>query len=151
MNFTLKEDYGMRAVLDLAVYGGNGPVQAREIAQRQRIPEQFLEQLLSSLRRAEVIRSIRGASGGYALAEEPSRLTIGKVLRALSGPLVPTELVEGPASERAPAEATETLVVRGVWNEIRGAIRSVCDSVTIADLLERRSAAGRDTYMMMHI
>ena len=95
MNFTAKEDYGLRAALDLAAYGGNGPVQAREIAARQAIPEQFLEQLLASLRRAEVIRSTRGAAGGYSLASDPSRVTVGAVLRALSGPLVPPELVDG--------------------------------------------------------
>ncbi|MFM7321888.1 MAG: RrF2 family transcriptional regulator, partial [Armatimonadota bacterium] len=57
MNFTAKEDYGLRVVLDLASHAGSGPVQAREIAARQAIPEQFLEQLLAALRRAEVVRS----------------------------------------------------------------------------------------------
>jgi Rrf2 family protein len=71
VNFTAKEDYGLRAVLDLAAHAGAGPVQTREIAQRQHIPEQFLEQLLAALRRAEVVRSTRGAGGGYGLAASP--------------------------------------------------------------------------------
>jgi hypothetical protein len=73
VNFTAKEDYGLRAVLDLAAHAGAGPVQTREIAQRQHIPEQFLEQLLAALRRAEVVRSTRGAGGGYGLAASPDR------------------------------------------------------------------------------
>lgn len=148
MNFTAKEDYGLRAALDLAAYGGNGPVQAREIAARQAIPEQFLEQLLASLRRAEVIRSTRGAAGGYSLASDPSRVTVGAVLRALSGPLVPPELVDG-ATDGSAREIPETQVVRGVWGELRDALRSVADRVTLAELLERRDASVSS--YMMHI
>jgi Rrf2 family protein len=152
MNFTAKEDYGLRAVLDLAQRGVSGsPVQAREIAQRQRIPEQFLEQLLASLRRAEVVRSTRGAGGGYALASDPSRLTVGDVLRALSGPLVPGELVEGAADDLALKELPEAAVVRSVWGDIREALRQVCDTLTIADLLDRRAASEKDSHIMMNI
>lgn len=148
MNFTAKEDYGLRAALDLAAHAGAGPVQAREIAARQAIPEQFLEQLLAALRRAEVVRSTRGASGGYALAADPSRVTVGNVLRALSGPLVPPELIDGPP-DAADRDLPETRVVRGVWAEIRDALRSVADSVTLAELLERRDNTASS--FMMHI
>jgi Rrf2 family protein len=148
VNFTAKEDYGLRAVLDLAVHGGGAPVQTREIAQRQRIPEQFLEQLLAALRRAEVVRSTRGAGGGYALAAPPDRVTVGSVLRALSGPFVPPELVQAPpGSEDSP----EGALVRGVWAALRDAIRSVADHTTIQDLLDRRAEALRDHGYMMHI
>lgn len=149
MNFTAKEDYGLRAVLDLAVYAGAGPVQTREIAQRQRIPEQFLEQLLAALRRAEVVRSTRGAGGGYALAAAPDRITVGQVLRALSGPLVPTELFEaGPLSG---AETTEAELVRGIWEAIRDAIRAAADGTTIQHLLDKRAVIGQNHAFMMHI
>lgn len=150
MNFTAKEDYGLRAVLDLAVHAGSGPVQTREIASRQRIPEQFLEQLLAALRRAEVVRSTRGAGGGYALAVPPSQITVGQVLRALSGPLVPTELVTGEGDE-ATRDLPEAVVVRSVWEGIRSAIRTVADGTTLQDLLDRRSENLRDLGFMMHI
>lgn len=150
MNFTAKEDYGLRAVLDLAVNATTGPVQTREIAARQRIPEQFLEQLLASLRRAEVVRSTRGAGGGYSLATSPERITVGQVLRALSGPLVPTELVTGEA-DPSTSEVPEAVIVRSVWEGIRAAIRSVADQTTLQDLLDRRSATLRDVSFMMHI
>lgn len=145
MTFTAKEDYGLRAMLDIAANGGRGPVQAREIALRQRIPEQFLEQLLSSLRRAEVIRSIRGAGGGYALAVPAERLTVGDIFRALTGPLVPPDLI-------APLEidSAEAVVIRSVWDEIRESMRAVADKTTLAALLQRRNQSG-DVYHAMHI
>ena len=150
MNFTAKEDYGLRAVLDLAAHGGSGPVQTREIAQRQHIPEQFLEQLLAALRRAEVVRSTRGAGGGYALATTPDRVTIGQVLRALSGPLVPPELVAGDPAQRQ-GETPEAEQVRGVWESVRAAIRQAVDGTTLQDLLEKRAENLRDHGYMRHI
>jgi Rrf2 family cysteine metabolism transcriptional repressor len=145
VNFTAKEDYGLRVVLDLAAQGGSTPVQAREIAHRQQIPEQFLEQLLAALRRAEVVRSTRGASGGYLLAADPARISVGTVLRALSGRLVPQSLCETSEATDEPAEAS---VVRGVWSDIHRGISRVADDTTFADLLER---LDRDSSFMMHI
>jgi Rrf2 family cysteine metabolism transcriptional repressor len=150
MNFTAKEDYGLRAVLDLAVHAGAGPVQTREIAARQRIPEQFLEQLLAALRRAEVVRSTRGAGGGYSLATTPDRISVGQVLRALSGPLVPTELVTGEG-DLATKDIPEAIVVRGVWESLRAALRAVADGTSLQDMLDQRSESLRDLGYMMHI
>ncbi len=148
MNFTAKEDYGLRAVLDLAVHDGGGPVQTREIAARQRIPEQFLEQLMASLRRAEVVRSTRGAGGGYSLAASPSKISVGDVLRALSGPLVPTELVSGEPDE---SSAPEAAVVQGVWKTVQDALSKTCDTTTLQMLLDKRNLSDRDQSYMMHI
>jgi Rrf2 family transcriptional regulator, cysteine metabolism repressor len=150
MNFTAKEDYGLRAVLDLAVYAGSGPVQTREIATRQRIPEQFLEQLLAALRRAEVVRSTRGAGGGYMLATSAGKITVGQVLRALSGPLVPTELVTGDA-DPSTREIPEAIIVRGVWESVREALRQVADRTTLQDLLDQRASNLREAAFMMNI
>ncbi len=146
MNFTAKEDYGLRVVLDLASHAGPSPVQAREIATRQHIPEQFLEQLLAALRRADVVRSTRGASGGYLLAAEPSRITVGTVLRALSGRLVPQALCE--SGDDLSGEPPEASVIRGVWSDVHRGISKVADETTFADLLER---LDRDSSYMMHI
>ena len=154
MNFTAKEDYGLRAVLDLAAHAGRGPIQTREIAQRQRIPEQFLEQLLAALRRAEVVRSTGGAGGGYALAAPPDRLTVGQVLRALSGPLVPPELVEQPATsspDEGRQESPESILVRGIWTAFADALCAVADRTTLQDLLDKRAESLRDHAYMMYI
>ena len=132
-------------MLDIAANGARGPVQAREIALRQHIPEQFLEQLLAGLRRAEVIRSIRGAGGGYALAVSAELLTIGAIFRALTGPLMPTDLVSPLEIDSA-----EAVVIRSVWSEIRESMRSVVDSTTLAALLHRRNQSG-EVFHAMHI
>ena len=150
MNFTAKEDYGLRAVLDLAARGCAEPVQTREIAQRQHIPEQFLEQLLAALRRAEVVRSTRGAGGGYTLAAPADRITVGQVIRALSGPLVPPELVTSDNANAA-RETPESAVVRALWLAFREAIRGVADGTTLQDLLDKRADGERDQGYMMHI
>jgi Rrf2 family protein len=146
MTFTAKEDYGLRAMLDLAAHTDTTPVRAGEIAMRQQIPEQFLEQLLATLRRGELVRSTRGASGGYALARSASSVTIGEVFRVLSGAFVPAELAED-----APGDAVEATVIREVWREIRGAIRGVVDTTTLQDLLDRRGELGGDHGYQMHI
>ncbi len=150
MNFTAKEDYGLRAVLDLAARGSAEPVQTREIAQRQHIPEQFLEQLLAALRRAEVVRSTRGAGGGYTLAAPADRISVGQVLCALSGPLVPPDLIAGDTAK--PERATpESAVVCDLWAAFRDALRGVADRTTLQDLLDQRADDERDHGYMMHI
>ena len=150
MNFTAKEDYGLRAVLDLAACGGAEPVQTREIAQRQHIPEQFLEQLLAALRRAEVVRSTRGAGGGYTLAASADRITVGQVICALSGPLVPPELIASDSATAA-RDTPESAVVRGLWLAFREALRGVADGTTLQDLLDKRADSEHDQGYMMNI
>ena len=83
--FTSKVEYALRAVVDLAARPGSGATQSREIATRQGIPESYLDQLLSALRRAGLVRSIRGAAGGYTLAKPAHLITVGDVIRAFDG------------------------------------------------------------------
>ena len=147
MNFTAKEDYGIRAVVDIAAHRGDVPVQAKEIAARQEIPEQFLEQLLATLRRAGVIRSIRGAGGGYDLARASSRITVGEILRALSGPIVPIRCVSETDLEKCQRQSSCGLV--DLWERLRTSIIDVVDTTTIQDLIDRhQQMRGSQTYMM---
>jgi len=83
--FTAKLDYALRALLDLALHPPDRPAQSREIAQRQAIPEAYLNQLLVVLRRAGLVRSVRGSAGGYTLGREPGALTVADVMEALHG------------------------------------------------------------------
>ena len=147
MNFTAKEDYGIRAVVDIAANRGTAPVQTKEIAARQGIPEQFLEQLLASMRRAGIIRSIRGAGGGYDLARSASRITVGDVLRTLSGPIAPIRCVN--ESDGARCEREEACGVAGLWQRLKTAIEDVVDTTTVQDLVdEGRTLVGVRGYMM---
>jgi Rrf2 family cysteine metabolism transcriptional repressor len=146
LNFTAKEDYGIRAVLDIAIHQQDAPIQAREIASRQDIPEQFLEQLLAILRRAGVIRSIRGASGGYDLAKPASQISVGDILRVLSGPLVPMACVNEDTEKCARRDICSAA---GIWQRVAGAISDVVDNTTMQDLVdEQRDIQSAQSFMM---
>ncbi len=129
--FTSKIEYALRAVVDLASRPGDGATQSREIAARQGIPESYLDQLLSGLRRAGLVRSIRGAAGGYTLGKAAHLITVGDVIRAFDGAQLTTDA--GPASpcgDRGTAAA-----VLGVRRRIQEAVRAVIEGTTIRDLV----------------
>lgn len=150
MNFTSKEEYGLLATIHLAAHTSAWPIQSREIAQAEHIPEQFLEQVLAALRRAGIIRSIRGASGGYELARAPKSITAGDVIRALSGPIAPIACADDDtASDKC--ERAEMCVVVDLWQKVRTAIVDVLDSATIQDMVDKRMKHDIESSYMMHI
>ena len=145
MNFTAKDEYGILAVMRLAVHTGDAPVQAREIARLEEIPEQFLEQVLAALRRAGIVKSIRGASGGYELARSPKEITAGDVIRGLSGPIVPLKNNESDKS----GKTSDSVVVTELWEKILVAVSDILDKTTIQDLVdERANRSGLNNFMM---
>ncbi|MGQ9526050.1 MAG: RrF2 family transcriptional regulator [Armatimonadota bacterium] len=127
--FSAREDYGLRAALDLAMHANAGPAQTHEIAQRQDIPEAYLNQILVALRRAGLVNSLRGASGGYVLAKPPTHITAGDIIRALRG-----EILSVPSS----ADSAEPSAVGQLWSEVKRAVEAVLDSVTLNDLLDNQ-------------
>lgn len=131
-----KTDYGVRALLELAV-ADNGPVKGERLAQSQQIPLKFLENILTDLRHAGIVRAQRGAEGGYWLARPASKVTLGEVIRAVDGPLAS---VRGEAPEEVEyAGAAENL--RVVWIALRASMRSVVDEITLADVVAGRMPA----------
>ena len=85
MKLTMKGDYGLRAMLDMAAYYGQGPIESSDIATRQHIPEQYLDQILMVLRKEGLVKSVRGPKGGHMLAKSPSQITMAQVMQALEG------------------------------------------------------------------
>ncbi len=132
MHVSSKGNYGIRAVLDLAQRYGEGHVQTAEIAERQNIPESYLVQLMNQLRKAGVIRSVRGPKGGHALLKQPEEVTVGDVLTVLEGPIDLAGRSDEQQDEHQYGE-----VIREVWEEAREAIEGVLQSVTLADLCRR--------------
>ena len=125
-----KSDYAVRALLELAV-AGEGPVKGERLAQAQQIPLKFLENILIDLRHAGIVRSQRGADGGYWLARAPDKVTVGEVIRAVDGPLAS---VRGEAPEDLTYDgAAEHL--QSVWIAVRSSLRSVVDEVTLAHVV----------------
>ena len=134
MRISLKSDYGIRAILDLAERHGQGPVRSENIAARQEIPESYLDQMLTTLRKAGLVRSSRGPRGGHQLARLPRDISVGEVLQALEGEfLVPAE---------ANTETAESLpsvrVQREVWQLVRQAVEQIVQQTSIQQLLDRQ-------------
>jgi Rrf2 family protein len=138
MRFSMKGDYGVRAMLDLAERAGQGPVQSEAIARRQGISEAYLDQLLTLLRRAGLVRSVRGPRGGHELACPAGEITLLDVLTALEGDF----LAIGPAG--AGAEGAQDLpsvrVQRELWGQVRAATEQLLGGTTLDALLERQRA-----------
>jgi Rrf2 family protein len=130
-----KSDYAVRALLELAqASDGGGPVKGERLAQGQDIPLKFLENILIDLRHAGIVRSQRGAEGGYWLARSPDEIYVGEVIRAVDGPLAS---VRGEAPEDLDYEgAAEHL--QTVWIAVRASLRSVVDELTLADVVAGR-------------
>ncbi len=132
-----KSDYAVRALLELA-QAGDGPVKGERLAQTQGIPLKFLENILIDLRHAGIVRSQRGADGGYWLAREPDSISVGEVIRAVDGPLAS---VRGEAPENLDYDgAAENL--QTVWIAVRASLRSVVDELTLADVVAGRLPAN---------
>jgi Rrf2 family cysteine metabolism transcriptional repressor len=124
MNISVKGEYALQAIFDLASQRPGEPVKIAEIARRQRIPQKFLELILSGLKQGGFVESRRGAEGGYLLARSPESISIGEVLRYIEGP-------QDRGRQRRKAETPFT----AVWQEVDRAVSDIVDRKTFADLL----------------
>jgi Rrf2 family protein len=140
MKVSTKGDYGVRALVELAHRYGQGPVQSAEIAARQEIPEPYLDQLLTTLRRAGFIRSVRGPQGGHALIREPNEVKLSEVMLALEGSLAPSACVDDIEA----CTRTGGCVAREVWERVRDATVEILDSVSIGDLAAKEQAYSKN-------
>ena len=129
MRVSAKADYAVRAMVELAA-AERGPLKAERIAQAQEIPLKFLENILADLRRDGLVLSQRGADGGYWLGRPGSEITLAQVMRAVDGPLAN---VRGRRSEEVEYVGTAA-PLREVWVAVRASLRSVLESVTLADV-----------------
>ena len=142
MKITTKGRYGLRALIDLAKYSEIEPVSINSIAARQGISERYLEQLMKLLKKAGLIKSIRGAGGGYVLAKEMSEISVGDVLRALEGNLEPVECTG--FSEEASCEAAGGCVTKYVWQRINESINQTVNEISLKQLVEESKCVQAD-------
>ena len=131
MRVSAKADYAVRAVVELAVSDG-GPVKGERISQAQDIPLKFLENILLELRHAGLVRSQRGAEGGYWLARPPEEITLAEVIRSVEGPIANVR-GEGPQDVDYRGSAAR---LKDVWIAVRANLRSVLEAVTVADVAQ---------------
>ena len=141
MKLSTKGQYGVRAMYDLAQLYGGAPQSVKCIAERQGIPEAYLEQLIAPLRKAGLVLSIRGAQGGYTLADDPEKITVGMIIRALEGEICMTDCLEYEDSCDKACSCPTRLVVR----RVRDGVNAIVDGITLRDMIEengRLSAGG---------
>lgn len=132
MRISTKGRYALRLMLDLAMQGNNQPVPLRNVAYRQGISGKYLEQIVTQLTRAKLLRSVRGAGGGYCLTRAPGDYTVGEILRTMEGSLALVSCVKSGCCR------VDTCATREVWVQVEQAISSVVDHVTLADLASRQ-------------
>jgi Rrf2 family protein len=129
MRISAKEDYAVRAVLELALAEG-APLTREQIAQAQEIPTAFLQNILIELRHAEIVEAQRGRDGGFRLARPAHAITVADVIRAVSGPLATIRGTRPPVLSYAPSAEP----LRDVWFALRANVRAILERVTFADL-----------------
>ena len=134
MKLSTRGRYGIHAMYDLAVNYGDGPQSIKCIAERQNVPEAYLEQLIAMLRREKLVISNRGAQGGYRLAREPKDITVGDVLRALEGGLNLVDCLE----EEDTCGKSCACPSRIVWMKIRDGLNQVVDGITLQDMMDEQ-------------
>jgi len=142
VRFSTRGRYGVQIMVDLAQHAADGPVSLKSVADRQKLSEHYLEQLVPELRKAGLVRSIRGPQGGYELAKRPEQINIGDVIRVLEGPIAPVECVT--QSEEDCCQKTDFCVTREVWVKVRDSINGVVDSISLADLLKEAGSGGEN-------
>ncbi len=133
MKISTKGRYALRLMLDLALNNNGEPVRIKDIAARQEISDKYLEQIISTLNKAGYVKSIRGPQGGYRLAQDPAKYTVGMILRLTEGSLAPVACLDNEVNDCARQSSCVTL---RLWKMLDDAISGVVDKVTLADLAE---------------
>jgi Rrf2 family transcriptional regulator, cysteine metabolism repressor len=136
MELSKKSEYGLRALLELTLAHGTATLQRQDIAARQHIPIEFLEQILLALKRAGLLSSRRGAKGGYTLIKQPKDISLGHVIRILDGPLAPIGCVSKTAYQKCsdcPYASKTKCPVQHVMGAVRDAIADILDNYSLAD------------------
>lgn len=144
MKISTKGRYALRLMLDLAMNNTGEPVRIKEISARQEISDKYLEQIISILNKAGYVKSIRGPQGGYRLAREPEKYTVGMILRLTEGSLAPVPCLDDEINSCNRQDACVTL---RLWKMLNNAISDVVDEVTLADLVEWQNQIS-DNYVI---
>jgi Rrf2 family protein len=142
VSFSTKGEYGVRLMAQLASRYGSGPASLTEIAEQEDLPRAYLEQLVISLRDADLVQSTRGAHGGYELTRAPDQVVMGEVLRALEGPIAPMICATDDPDHMTCARSGHC-TVNFMWVRVHDAIAGALDSMTLADLVPVAAGSGR--------
>jgi Rrf2 family protein len=141
MRISTRARYGLRLMLDLALKFGKGPIFLKEVSRSQEISEKYLGQIIMPLKAAGLVKSFRGAHGGYTLQREPEKITVREIVATLEGDLNLVECVANPSS----CERYAGCVTQEVWCQISRAVSDTLEGITLADLVQRHRRRGEET------
>lgn len=147
MKISTRGQYGIRAMLELAIRYPKRPVLLKDIASCQEIPTSYLENLMVNLRTAGLVGTMRGMHGGYYLARPPAEVRLSQIIAALEGSVAPVECVDYPSY----CHRAESCVARDIWREVKQAIESVLESITLEELAHRHEEKKRSISSSYHI
>lgn len=138
MKISKKCQYAVRAILELAKRHGSGPVTIADVARKQAVPPRFLEIILNEMKQRGLVRSTRGALGGYELAASPADISVGQVIRLVDGPMDPVPCAAGRPQKDCPLGDRCALI--GLWTRAKEAVEEVYDRTSFQDLAEEERA-----------
>jgi Rrf2 family protein len=133
MKISTRGRYGVRAILDLALFDAGGPVYLKDIARRQHLSHRYLERIFAELRRAGLLVSVRGSQGGFRLSRPAEAIRMSEVVEVLEGPILSVDCVTDPAA----CPITDSCVPHDLWARVNRAVHSVLESTTLADLVRQ--------------
>jgi Rrf2 family protein len=143
LKFSARVSYGLRAAIALAGRAGEGPTLGKDISESEGLPPAYLEQIMASLRRADIVSGTRGAKGGYTLTRTPESITVTELISALEGPIQLSECPDGPSC----CDRPETCVINSLYQDAEKALLGVFDERRLSDLLAQRRALHTDAQM----
>ncbi len=132
MKLSTKGRYGLKAMFELSLNEDNGPVPLKYIAKKQNISEQYLEQIFSSLKKSGLVKSVRGAQGGYLLAKKPEEIKVGDILVVLEGPISISDCV----IDEDICENSNMCVTKVVWEKLKKGIEDVINAINLQDMID---------------
>ena len=141
MRLSTQSRYGVRAIFDIAYHSEGLDTQVKDISRRQGISARYLEQIFQKLKKARIVGSKRGPSGGYFLSKKPEEITIGEIVRITEGNIAPV-LCLNPEDSSQPCDRLGECVTRIIWNEAGNRLKEYFDSVTVKDLCEMAHNMG---------
>lgn len=147
LNFSAKGEYAALAILALSLHTDPSPLQVKVIAQKEKIPVRFLEQVMNLLKKKGLVESVRGPHGGYRLARSPDRISFGEVLQAIEGPIVPAEMGFGQKEKTR----VGSVVLREIWAEANDALQAHLDAINFEDLCDKKREREESEVLMFHI
>lgn len=149
--FPIKVTYGIMATIELARHDRSVPLQAKIIAKRQGIPSRFIEQILQRLKQAGIVQSLRGAQGGYTLAQHPSQISLADLVNSMNGSLSEPLSQNWPANGHTESRQIHNALLSSIWRQVQEAEQAVLQVISIQKLAEQYQKLETQGGVMYHI